>query len=163
MHAAASGWALARPETPTRTLSKAAEDGDGNVCKTLTLITEDKKGTRICEINRTFVPSCPQMRLQLLHFHAVFKTRPTFHELTFIVRSGVDAGDNGISAKIETYSVTYRGTYRGTKVKMCLMKYEDYVASRHWRCRPRLLKVPNIKTTTTTERILHKVHWACFH
>ena len=155
MHAAASGWALARPETPTGTLSKAAEDGDGNVCKTLTLITEDKKGTRICEINRTFVPSCPQMRLQLLHFHAVFKTRPTFHELTSIVRSGVDAGDNGISAKIETY--------RGTKVKMCLMKdaLEDYVASR--RCRPRLLKVPNIKTTTTTERILHKVHWACFH
>ena len=88
------------------------------------------------------MPSCPQMRLQLLHFHAVFKTRPTFHELTFIVRSGVDAGDNGISAKIETY--------RGTKVKMCLMKYEDYVASP--RCRPRLLKVPNIKTTRDDNR-----------
>ena len=52
-----------------------------------------------------------QMRLQPIHFHAVFKTWPTF-------RSGGDAGVNGISAKIETYSVT--------KVKICLVKCEDY-------------------------------------
>ena len=34
----------------------------------------------ILEIKLTFVPSCSQMRLQLLHFHAVFKTWPTFQE-----------------------------------------------------------------------------------
>ena len=39
----------------------------------------------VCEIKLTFVPSCSQMRLQLLHFHAVFKTWPTFQELTSIV------------------------------------------------------------------------------
>ena len=33
----------------------------------------------------TFVPSCSQMRLQLLHFHALFKTWLTFQELTSIV------------------------------------------------------------------------------
>ena len=37
------------------------------------------------EIQPTFVPSCSQMRLQLLHFHAVFKTWPTFQELMSIV------------------------------------------------------------------------------
>ena len=46
---------------------------------------------------------------------------------------------NEISAKIETYSVT--------KIKICLVKYEDYkeiffLASRRCRRRPRLLKVP---------------------
>ena len=92
------------------------EDGDSNVGKTIRIITQDKKCARICEIKLTFVPSCSQMRLQLLHFHAVFKTWPTFQELTF--RSGGDAGVNGISAKIETYTVT--------KVKICLVKYEDY-------------------------------------
>ena len=33
----------------------------------------------------TFVPSCSQRRLQLHHFHAVFKTWPTFQELTCII------------------------------------------------------------------------------
>ena len=56
------------------TLSKTAEDEDGNVGKTIRLITQDKKRTWISEIKLTFVPSCSQMRLQLLHFHAVFKT-----------------------------------------------------------------------------------------
>ena len=51
-------------------------------------------------------------------FHALFKTWPTFQELKSIVRSEGDAGVNGISAKIETYSVT--------KVKIYLVKYEDY-------------------------------------
>ena len=48
------------------------------------------------------------MRLQLLHFHAVFKT--------YIV-SERGAGVKVISVKIETYRVT--------KVKICLVKYED--------------------------------------
>ena len=48
------------------------------------LITQDKKRTWICEIKLTFVPSCAQMKLQLLDFHAVFKTWPTFHEQTSI-------------------------------------------------------------------------------
>ena len=47
------------------------------------------------------------MRLQLLHFHALFKTWPTFQELTSIVSFR-------------------RRKYRVTKVKMCLVKYEDY-------------------------------------
>ena len=59
------------------------------------------------------------MRLQLLHSHAVFKAWPTFQELTSpSFRSGGDAGLNGISAKIETYWLT--------KVKIGLIKYEDY-------------------------------------
>ena len=49
----------------------------------------------------TFVTSWSQMRLQLLHFHAVFKTWPKFQELKY-VRSGGDAGVAGISVKIET-------------------------------------------------------------
>ena len=55
----------------------------------------------------------PQMRLKLLHFHAVFKTWPTSQELTSIVsfRGRGDAGDAG--AKIETYRVT--------KVKICII------------------------------------------
>ena len=56
------------------------------------------------------------MRLQLLHFHAVCKTWPTFQELTFL--SGGDVRVNGISAKIEIYRVT--------TVKICSIKYEDY-------------------------------------
>ena len=39
----------------------------------------------ICETKLTFVPSCSQMSLQLLHLHAVFKTWSTFQELTPIV------------------------------------------------------------------------------
>ena len=49
------------------------------------------------------------MSLQLLHFHAVFKTWPTFQELTFIAPA---------VQKIETYRVT--------KVKICLVRYKDY-------------------------------------
>ena len=96
--------------------SKTAEDGDGNVGKTIRLITQDKKRTWIWEIKLTFVPSCCQMRLQLLHFHAVFKPWPTFQELErrWFRYSGV----NRTSAKIETYRVT--------KVKIFLIKYEDY-------------------------------------
>ena len=52
--------------------------------KTIRLITQDKKRAWICEIKLTFVPSWSQMRLQLLHFHAVFKTWLTFQELTSI-------------------------------------------------------------------------------
>ena len=62
------------------------EDDDGNVGKTIKLITQDKKRTWICEIKLTFVPSCSRVRRQLLYFHAVFKIEG-------------DAGVNGISAK----------------------------------------------------------------
>ena len=68
-----------------RNLKQTAEDGDGNVGRTVRLITEDKKRTWISAIKLTFVPSCCQMRLQLLHFHVVCKTWPTFQELTSIV------------------------------------------------------------------------------
>ena len=66
-------------------LSKTAKDSNVNGSKTIRLITQDKRRTWICEIKMTFVPSCSQMRLQLLHFHTVFKTWPTFQELTSIV------------------------------------------------------------------------------
>ena len=55
------------------TLGKTAEDSNSNVGKTITLITENNKCTCICAIKLTFVPSCSQMRLQLLHSHAVLK------------------------------------------------------------------------------------------
>ena len=87
------------------------------------------------------MPSCSQMRLQLLHFHAVLKTWPTFQELSKrpSFRSEGDAGVNWISAKIETYRVT--------KIEIYLVKYEHYdeiffLDSRRLRCRPRLLEVP---------------------
>ena len=84
-----------------------AEDSNGKVSKTIRLIKQDKKCTWICEIKLTFVPSCAQMRLQLLHFHAVFKTWPTFQKLERpLLRLGGDAGVKVISAKIETYRVT---------------------------------------------------------
>ena len=57
------------------------------------------------QIKPTFVPSCSQMRLQMLHFHAS-------------LRSGGDAGVNGISVKIETCRVN--------KVKTYLVKDENY-------------------------------------
>ena len=48
-------------------LHKRTEDGDGNVGKAVRVwITRDKKRTWICEIKLTFVPSCSQMRLQLV-------------------------------------------------------------------------------------------------
>ena len=79
---------------------------------------QDKKRTWICEIKLAIVPSWAQMRLQLLHFHAVFKTWPTFQELTSNVSFRRRRWSHGISAKIETYRIT--------KVKMCSVKYEDY-------------------------------------
>ena len=49
-------------------LSKTAEDNDGNISKTIRLITQDKP-MWICETKWTFVPSCSRVRHQLLHFH----------------------------------------------------------------------------------------------
>ena len=65
-------------------LRKAVEDGDGNVGKTIKLITQDKKRTWICEIKLTFVPSCSRVRRQLLHFHVVCKTWSIFQQLSSI-------------------------------------------------------------------------------
>ena len=45
-------------------LRKAVEDSDGNVGKTIKLITQDKKHTWICEIRLTFVPSWYRVRRQ---------------------------------------------------------------------------------------------------
>ena len=69
----------------TGALSKTAEDSDSDVGKTKRLITQDKKCTWISEIELTCIPSCSWMRLQLLHFHAVCKTWPTFQELMSII------------------------------------------------------------------------------
>ena len=99
-----------------RDLSKTAEDGDGNVDKTIRLITQDKNA-RECEIKLIFVPSCSQMRLQLLHFHAIFKTWPTFLELrpiVFFIRTALESTE------------FYQNTYRVTKVKICSVKYVKY-------------------------------------
>ena len=74
-----------RVVTQETLISQTAEDDDGNVGKTIRLITADKKHTWICEIRLTFVPSYSQMRLQLLHFHAVFKMWATFPELISVV------------------------------------------------------------------------------
>ena len=63
-------------------LRKTVEDGDGIVGKTIKLITQDKKRTWICEIKLTFVPSCSQMRRQLLHFQVVCKTWSIFQQLS---------------------------------------------------------------------------------
>ena len=58
------------------------------------------------------------MILQLLHFHAVFKTWPTFQELASIVSFRRRRWSQRNFSKIETYRVI--------KVKICLVKYEDY-------------------------------------
>ena len=60
---------------------------------------------------------CSQMRLQLLHFHAVFKTCPTFQELTSIV---------SFRRRLWSQRNFSGNRNRATKVKMCLVKYEDY-------------------------------------
>ena len=68
--------------------------------------------------NKADICACSQVRLQLLHFHAVFKKWQTFQELTSIV-----------SFRRKSWSqrnFRERETYRITKVKMCLVKYEDY-------------------------------------
>ena len=52
--------------------------------KQIRLVTEDKRRTWI---KLTFVPSCAQMRLQLLHFHGVFKTSWTLWDLMSIFSS----------------------------------------------------------------------------
>ena len=121
-------------------LSKKAEYGDGNVGKTIKLITEDKKCTWICEIKLTFVPSCSQMRLQLLHFHAVFKTWPTFQELTSIVsfrRRRWSQSNFSENRNIQcNQSKDILSKIRG-------LRRNIFLASRRWRCRPRLLKFPN--------------------
>ena len=105
--------------------SKTAEDGDGNVGKTIKLITQDKKRTWIrlitqdkkhtwiSAIKLTFVPSnetstalfprCLQNMTDI--------SRTNVHR--FVEKETLES-----TVKIETYSVT--------KVKMCLVKYEDY-------------------------------------
>ena len=95
------------------------EDGDSNVGKTIRIITQDKKCARICEIKLTLVPSCSQMRLQLLHFNAIYKTWPTFQELMFIVSFRRRRwSQRNFSEKRNIQAIT--------KVKICLVKYEDY-------------------------------------
>ena len=60
---------------------KTAEDGEGNVDKTIRLIySSNTKSAREYGNKADNCASCAQMRLQLLHFHAVFKTRSTFQE-----------------------------------------------------------------------------------
>ena len=57
--------------------NKYTANGPSTLVRT-SLVIGDKKRTWICEIKLTFVPSCSQMRLQLLHFYVVFKTWRTF-------------------------------------------------------------------------------------
>ena len=53
---------------------KIAEHDEGNVGKTIKFIMK----VNIRKWKSTFVPSCSRVRLQLLHFHAVFKTWSQF-------------------------------------------------------------------------------------
>ena len=107
-------------------------------------ITEDQKCTWICEIKLTFVPSCSQMRLQLLHFHAVFKTWSTFQELTPIVSFR--------RRRWSQRNFSENRTIQGNQSKDMLSKMRGlrrniFLASRRLRCCPRLLKVPILHST----------------
>ena len=91
----------------------------------------------------TFVPSCSQMRLQLLHFPAVFKTWPTFQELTSIVsfRRRRWSSERNLSENRNIQG-------NQLKVKICLAEntritknYVSCLLNRRCRCRLRLLKV----------------------
>ena len=106
-------------------LRKAVEDGDGNVGKTIKLITQDKKRTWICEIRLTFVPSCSRARRQLFHFHVVCKTWSIFQQLSSAFRLGRDAESNWSSAKIETKSGTK--AIRAQKNTRIMSKYFYYL------------------------------------
>ena len=68
------------------------------------------------EVKPTLLLSCSQMRLQLLHFHAVFKMWPTFQELTSIV-----------SVRRRRWSQRNFSENRNIlgNQKICLIKYED--------------------------------------
>ena len=91
----------------------------------------------------TFLPSCSQMRLQLLHFHAVFKMWPTFQELT-----------STVSFRRRRWSqrnFSENRNIQGNQSKDVLSKIRGlrrtiFLASRRWRCRPRSFKVPNSYT-----------------
>ena len=82
------------------------------------------------------MPSCSQMRLQLLHFHSVFKTWPTFQELTSIVsfrRRRWSQGNFGKNRNIQgKQSKDILSKTRITK------KY--FSCFQRWRRRPRLLR-----------------------
>ena len=116
--------------------AQTAEDGDGNVGKTIKPIIEDKKRcTWICEIKLTFVPSWSQMRLQLLHFHAVFKTWPTFQELTSIVSFRRRRWSQRNFS--ENRNIHGNQSKDVLKERRRLLGRNNVLASRRWRCRPR--------------------------
>ena len=83
------------------------------------------------------MPSCSQMRLQLLHFHAVFKTWPTFQELTPIVSFR--------RRRWSQRNFSENRNIHGNQSKDMLNKIRRlrrniFLASRCWRCLPRLLR-----------------------
>ena len=57
----------------TREFKQTAEDDDGNLGKTIRLITEDKSCALICEIEQSLVSSCSRAGLQMLHFYVVLE------------------------------------------------------------------------------------------
>ena len=79
------------------------------------------------------------MRLQLLHFHAVFKTWPTFQELTSIVsfrRRRWSQSNFSENRNIQCdQSEDILSKTRGLRINI-------FLASRRWRWCPHLLKVP---------------------
>ena len=118
-----------------------AEDSDTKVGKTIRLIIQDKKCTRVnmWNIKLTFVHSCSQMRLQLLHFHAVFKMWPIFQELTSIVsfrRRHWNQSNFSENRNIQgNQSKDTLNEIRG-------LRRNIFLASWHCHCHPRLLKAP---------------------
>ena len=96
------------------------------------------------------MPSCSQMRLQLLHFHAIFKMWPTFQELTSIV----SLRRRCLSQRFLSENRNIQGNQSNilSKVlsKMQGLRINIFLASRRWHCHPRLLKVPNNNAVTRT-------------
>ena len=123
-------------------LSKTAEDGDGKVCKTRRLITQDKKRTWMCEIKLAFMPSCSQVRLQLLHWFP-----RCLQNMTDIVQELT----SNVSFRKRRWSqrnFSENRKIQGNQSKDILSKTRGlrrnvFLASRRWCRRPRLLKVPN--------------------
>ena len=86
------------------------------------------------------MPSCSQMRLQLLHFHAVFKTWPTFQELTSIVSFR--------RRRWSQRNFSENRNIQGNQSKDVLSKIRGlrrniFSCLQRWRPRSRLLEFPN--------------------
>ena len=75
------------------------------------------------------------MRLQLLHFHVVFKTWPTFQELTSIVSFRRRRWSQRNFSENRNIPGNQSKDMLNSKIRIII-----FLASRCWRCRPRLFK-----------------------